>query len=273
MGNVLEPASYAEVVPVENAPAAEHQPHAAVPDSSIGPVTPDGGDVLLVDDFGQPTGVIGSASAHAAATLHLGWACFLTNGSGSVLTVQQASDLQPGSWSVSARGHAVAGERIACTISKAVARDLGLLISDLRVILPAFRYQAELPGRTEHELCPVFLATATGQLNPASDVLAAEWLPWARMRDEILFARRPATRWCTLQVAALTRHPDDPGEWAEGPLRDLPPALVYESSAPTDPLPVTGQAGLAPLPVPSTGERQVNLPPRRIPSLPEWAIG
>ena len=93
----------------------------------------------------------------------------------------------------------------------------------MTLLLPRFRYRAVgANGVVEHELCPVFTATASGDPDPdPTEVEAWEWVPWDRFRDDVLSGRREVSRWCREQVSAL---PADPRSAPPADPATLPPA-------------------------------------------------
>ena len=130
-------------------------------------------------------------------------------------------------WTNSCCGHPAPGEPIADAVRRRVGQELGLELDRLTLVLPRFRYRAVVPsgpyaGYVEHELCPVFTATATRDPEPdPAEVEAWEWVPWPQFRDDVLAGRREVSQWCREQVDALpadplSSPPADPGE--------LPPA-------------------------------------------------
>lgn len=193
--------------------------------------------IVLVDDFGRPVGYSTSGRAHTDQTpLHLGFMCYLADDSGRVLATRRSerAPLFPGVYSCSVRGHLGAAEPATGAIARRVAIELGVLLVGLRLVLPAFRYRAEIDGIVEHELCPVFVGRARGDLVPDPECTAeAHWVPWIRYREDLLYARRAAAPWATLAVAALSRLGDDPLEWPSADLSDLPRTMAYTAELDT----------------------------------------
>ena len=93
----------------------------------------------------------------------------------------------------------------------------------MTLVLPRFRYRAVMDnGTVEHELCPVFTATASGDPHPdPAEVEAWEWVPWPQFRDDVLHRRREVSLWCREQVEAL---PEDPLSAPAADPAQLPPA-------------------------------------------------
>lgn len=207
------------------------------PVPGVAPQSGLGETIVLVDDFGRPVGYDTSAHAHSDQTpLHLGFMCYLADDRGRVLVTRRsaAALLFPGVHTCSVRGHLGAAEPATGAIARRVAVELGMLLVGLRLVLPAFRYRAELGGIIEHELCPVFVGRARGDLvlDPAYTA-SADWVPWSSYREDLLHARRPAAPWATLAVAALYRLGDDPLDWPSADLGDLPQTMAYAAELDT----------------------------------------
>ena len=100
------------------------------------------------------------------------------------------------------------------------------MLDELRLVLPAFRYEATMPdGIRENEMCPVFVAVTSSVPTPdASEVAAAEWTSWSDFRDDVLTGQREVSVWCAQQVAALTERERREGSLAAASLSELPPA-------------------------------------------------
>ena len=82
-------------------------------------------------------------------------------------------------------------------------------------------------GVRENELCPVFTAVTDDDPTPdASEVAAAEWVPWAVFRDEVLSGAWEVSVWCAQQVAELTAREVGDGRFAPASYAELPPAAV-----------------------------------------------
>jgi isopentenyl-diphosphate delta-isomerase len=95
-------------------------------------------------------------------------------------------------------------------------------LDDLRLLLPTFRYRAEMDGVVENEMCPVFVARVTQPLRPDPDEVAeVGWEPWSSFRSAVLDGSRDVSPWCRDQVALL---PADPLSAPAAPPADLPPA-------------------------------------------------
>ena len=102
-------------------------------------------------------------------------------------------------------GHPAPGEPIGDAVRRRVGQELGLTLDDLWLVLPPFRYRAEMDGVVENEMCPVFVATTMDavRLDP-EEVDDHEWVDWPTFRDERP-RRHAATsaRWCVEQVTQL----------------------------------------------------------------------
>jgi isopentenyl-diphosphate delta-isomerase len=192
-------------------------------------------EVVLLGDDGRAVGTAPKAEVHGTDTpLHLAFSCYVFDAAGRLLVTQRAvaKPTFGGIWTNSACGHPSPGEPIRDAVLRRTGQELGLELTGLTLVLPAFRYRAVVEsgpfaGWVEHELCPVFVATATGDPQPdPTEVEAWEWVPWASFREDVLTGRRDVSKWCREQVAAL---PEDP---LSGPAAD--PALLPPAARPPD---------------------------------------
>ena len=187
-------------------------------------------EVVLLDERGHAVGTQAKSEVHHTQTpLHLAFSCYLLDAEGRLLLTRRADGkvTWPGVWTNSCCGHPAPGETLTDAVRRRVQQELGLAVTDLRPVLPAFRYRVEMAdGTVENEMCPVLVATCPdpGALAPdPEEVGAAEWVPWARFRDDVLAERREISPWCALQVAELPA--DLAGAGAGAVDGALPPAV------------------------------------------------
>lgn len=185
--------------------------------------------VVLLDDSGAATGTAPKATVHHAHTpLHLAFSAYLVSPDGDVLVTRRAADKRtfPGVWTNSVCGHPGPGEDLRDAVRRRAADEVGAAVSEVRLVLPAFRYVAEMHGIVENELCPVFVAV-TERVAPQPDpaeVMDAEWVAWSRFSADVLDGRRTVSHWCRSQVAELVTHGPDPLRWEAADEALLPPA-------------------------------------------------
>lgn len=186
-------------------------------------------ELVLVDDAGHAVGSAPKHSSHHAATpLHLAFSCYVFDPTGRLLVTQRARQKPtwPGVWTNSFCGHPAPGEDMEVAVRRRARQELGIILQDLRLVLPAFRYEAVMAnGVRENELCPVFTALTTDEERAdASEVAATAWVGWAAFRDEVLAGQRPVAPWCAEQVAELAGREQGTGSFMPAPSSDLPPA-------------------------------------------------
>jgi isopentenyl-diphosphate delta-isomerase len=186
-------------------------------------------EVVLLDESGRAIGTAAKATVHHADTpLHLAFSCYVFDDAGRLLLTRRALDKPtfPGVWTNSVCGHPAPGEDVFSAVVRRGAHELGIELDDLRLVLPAFRYEATMPGGVrENELCPVFTARTTSEPDPdPSEVDAVEWVPWPLFRDEVLTGVREVSVWCAQQVAELARVEQEDGRFPDGSASELPPA-------------------------------------------------
>ncbi|MCY7395325.1 MAG: isopentenyl-diphosphate Delta-isomerase [Nocardioides sp.] len=182
--------------------------------------------VVLLDEAGQATGTTPKADVHHQDTpLHLAFSCYLFDDRGRLLMTRRALDKPtwPGTWTNSVCGHPGPGEALADAVRRRVLAEVGLRAEGVRLLLPAFRYRAVMAdGVVENEMCPVFVATATGAPDPdPSEVAGLEWVDWADFRRGVLDGSRAISPWCREQVEQL---PAQPWSAPAASPDDLPPA-------------------------------------------------
>ncbi len=180
--------------------------------------------MILVDEAGRAVGTEDKATVHHAATpLHLAFSSYVFDGQGRLLLTQRAFGKRtwPGVWTNSCCGHPLPGEPLEDAVRRRLSDELGLTASRVELVLPAFRYRAEMPdGVVENELCPVLRVTCTGEVVPdPAEVAAYEWASWA---DVVV--RTDLSPWCLWQLDELKQLGPTPEEWPVADPALLPPA-------------------------------------------------
>jgi isopentenyl-diphosphate delta-isomerase len=184
--------------------------------------------VVLLDEAGNQRGVADKVPVHHDQTpLHLAFSCYVFNPAGQFLLTRRAESKRvfPGVWTNSCCGHPAPGEAMPDAIRRRVTQELGLVLSDLRLILPRFRYQARMDGVLENEMCPVYAGHSDGPLDPdPAEVADVKWVDWADFTSQVGSGQQPISPWCALQVADLAVLGAAPLTWPTGSAADLPPA-------------------------------------------------
>lgn len=143
--------------------------------------------VVLLDDAGNAVGTAAKAEVHHADTpLHLGFSCYLFDGTGRVLLTRRALGKQtwPGVWTNSFCGHPGPDEPVEEAVRRRGRQELGTTLAEVVCVLPEFRYRAEAAdGTVENEVCPVFCALVAGDINAEPDeVMDLAWVGWDQVR-------------------------------------------------------------------------------------------
>ena len=138
---------------------------------------------MLVDEGGRAIGTEAKATVHHAATpLHLAFSSYVVDTAGRVLLTQRAADKPtwPGVWTNSCCGHPLPGEPVQDAVRRRLADELGIVTDAIELVLPEFRYRAEMPtGVVENELCPVYRVRWTGDPTPdPAEVASYRWADW-----------------------------------------------------------------------------------------------
>ena len=186
--------------------------------------------VVLVDESGRAAGVADKQAVHTSSTpLHLAFSCYIFDEDGRLLLTRRATSKRtwPGVWTNSCCGHPQPGEAIEDGVVRRVRDELGMELDDLTLMLPGFRYRAEMNGVVENELCPVFRALAVGRPVPdAREVSAVGWVSWKAFRQRAEHHPSSLSPWCVEQAELLDQLPGSPLEWPEGRRDQLPLAAV-----------------------------------------------
>jgi isopentenyl-diphosphate delta-isomerase len=172
--------------------------------------------VVLLDRDECPSGTAPRAEVHTDRTpLHLAFSCYLLDDAGNVLLTRRALTKRtwPGVWTNSFCGHPRPGEVLQAAVRRYAAHELGTSLRDLRCVLPSFRYRAvDASGVVENEVCPVFVATCVGGLDPNPDEVAElRWVTQAELRDAAGAAPWALSPWLIEQLAELDRVDEWPG--------------------------------------------------------------
>jgi isopentenyl-diphosphate delta-isomerase len=162
--------------------------------------------VVLVDESGRPIGTADKSVIHDGDTpLHLAFSCHVFRTDGRVLLTRRALGKRtfPGVWTNSFCGHPAPGEDPADAVRRRGARELGLEIGALDLVLPGFRFEAaDASGIVENEVCPLYRTVVDDDPQPAPDeVVAWEWLSPSRVRAAVESAPFAFSPWLALQLA------------------------------------------------------------------------
>lgn len=160
---------------------------------------------MLVDEGGAPIGVADKLAVHTEDTaLHLAFSCHVFDTAGRMLVTRRAlSKLTwPGVWTNSFCGHPAPGESQESAIARRAQRELGITVHDLELVLPDFRYRAvDASGIVENEICPVYSAITTDDINPSPDEVAEwQWIEPTTLRDAATAAPFAFSPWLVWQL-------------------------------------------------------------------------
>lgn len=141
--------------------------------------------VVLCTEDGKEAGAARKTEVHTDNTpLHFAFSTWLFDDEGNLLLTRRALSKQtwPGVWTNSFCGHPGPGESFEEAVVRRAREELGTTVTDIRSVLPNFQYRAvDASGIVENEICPVFFARLSGELNPNPDEIAE--YEWTRMED------------------------------------------------------------------------------------------
>lgn len=185
--------------------------------------------VVLLTESGQRNGVQDKAEVHHRETpLHLAFSCYVFNARDELLLTRRALSKKtwPGAWTNTCCGHPSPGEPIEDAVRRRLRQELGVEIGRLTLILPRFRYRAEMGnGVVENEMCPVYRAyTDAEPLPDAAEVDDYEWVGWRELADGVADGSRRLSPWCVEQLGELASVGPAPADWPAADAGQLPPA-------------------------------------------------
>ncbi|WP_375390030.1 isopentenyl-diphosphate Delta-isomerase [uncultured Amnibacterium sp.] len=165
--------------------------------------------VVLVDDDGEPVGTALKADVHTTETpLHLAFSCHLRDGDGRLLVTRRAlsKTTWPGVWTNSFCGHPSPGEDLPSALARRAFDELGVTLTDVRLVLPDFRYRAvDAGGIVENEICPVFAAVTFDDVQPDPDEVAEyRWVDPQDLETAVSMAPWAFSPWLNLQLVELS---------------------------------------------------------------------
>ncbi|KOV85403.1 isopentenyl-diphosphate delta-isomerase [Nocardia sp. NRRL S-836] len=183
---------------------------------------------MLAED-GSAIGVEDKAVVHHADTpLHLAFSSYVFDSAGRIVLTRRALHKKtfPGVWTNSCCGHPLPEEDMAQAVLRRLRDELGMECSEPELLLPRFRYRAEMDGVVENEMCPVFRVLSDDEPTPNPDeVDSAERVPWAEFAAGVLDGTRVISPWARLQVAELVELGPDPLAWPVADRAGLPGAV------------------------------------------------
>lgn len=167
--------------------------------------------VVLLDESGRPRGTAPKSTVHDDRTpLHLAFSCHLIR-DGRVLVTRRALGKRTfaGVWTNAFCGHPAPGEAIEDAVLRRAERELGVLPSDLELVLPDFRYRAtDASGIVENEVCPVYLARIDRDPDPAPDEVGGwAWVDPAALRTAVAATPFAFSPWLGDQLREWTAFP------------------------------------------------------------------
>jgi isopentenyl-diphosphate delta-isomerase len=168
--------------------------------------------VVLVNDNNEQIGTMSKLEAHNAHTpLHRAFSVYVFNKDGKFLLTQRALSKKvfPGMWTNSCCGHPGPGETTEDAIKRRLKFELGLTPRKITLVLPKYRYRAEMEGIVENEICPVYIAIVSADPKPnQQEVENFEWIDWKEFLEGIKKEPEKYSPWCKEQVDGIKNNPD-----------------------------------------------------------------
>ncbi|NNC94345.1 MAG: isopentenyl-diphosphate Delta-isomerase [Chitinophagales bacterium] len=135
--------------------------------------------VVLVNEDGNETGLMGKIEAHEKGVLHKAFSVIILNPGGQMLLQQRSAEKYhwPLIWSNACCSHPRSGEKTIDAANRRMQEELGI-DADLQFAF-TFQYKAEddQTGLIEHELDEVFIGTYEGEIPfNHSEVADVKWV-------------------------------------------------------------------------------------------------
>jgi isopentenyl-diphosphate delta-isomerase len=193
--------------------------------------------VVLLDEDGRRIGTAQKRTVHHTSTpLHLAFSCYVFDPDGRVLVTRRAmhKPTWPGVWTNSVCGHPSPEEDVADAVVRRTRQELGVVLEDVRLTLPGFRYEAVMAnGVRENEMCPVFTAVTREPVRPdKEEVEDCRWVPWQQFAEDVLTGRWEVSPWSVEQVRMLTELSFQDGRPPAADPAQLPPAARGGGASP-----------------------------------------
>ncbi|MFQ0830831.1 isopentenyl-diphosphate Delta-isomerase [Serratia fonticola] len=162
--------------------------------------------VVLLDEQGQPTGVMEKYAAHQRQTpLHLAFSSWIFNPQGELLITRRALSKKawPGVWTNSVCGHPQWQESAEHAIEQRCLYEVGLSVEQITAVAPDFRYcETDASGIMENEICPVYAALATGVVAARADeVMDFHWVDLPALIAAVTATPWAFSPWMVQQLA------------------------------------------------------------------------
>ena len=154
--------------------------------------------VVLLDSDGGAAGTLDKSLVHHGDTpLHLAFSCYVFDTDNRLLLSQRALSKStfPGLWTNSVCGHPGPDESVTAAAMRRCLDELGLQITDPRLILPTFQVED------------------------------TRWLPWAEVVRDAQSGALALSPWCLMQIDLLSELGPVPKDWPTGAGQLLPAAL------------------------------------------------
>ena len=163
--------------------------------------------VVLVNEKNEEIGLAEKDTAHTNNTpLHRGFSVFLFN-SKKQLLLQKRSHLKktfPLIWSNSCCGHPVSGEKAEDAARRRLKDELGIEKAEIKMVLPDFKYQAQMDGIMENEICPVMVAFSDDILKINNDeVEKTRWVTWNEFTQMVKSDDKTLSSWSKEEAMLL----------------------------------------------------------------------
>lgn len=159
-------------------------------------------DIILVDEFDTPIGVMSKLLAHQLGKLHRAFSVFIFNAKGELLIQQRAAHKyhSAGQWANSCCSHPAPNEDTMVAAKRRLMEELGFTTNLLPVGHLVYRAQVN-GGLTEHEYDHLFIGNYDDIVIPNPDeVSATRWIHPSDLQEEVKNNPNQFTPWFKLII-------------------------------------------------------------------------
>lgn len=166
--------------------------------------------VVLVDDKNKVLGTAPKLKTHNANTpLHRGFSVFLFDHRKNLLLQQRSKYKKtfPLIWSNSCCGHPILNETNIAAAKRHLENELGIKDIEVFEVIYDYRYQTEMNGIFENEICPILVCfTDQKPLINKAEVETIKWISWKNFLKQVKDGINNYSLWAREETILLEKN-------------------------------------------------------------------